>query len=171
VSIFKSILGVAAPIVGGIFGGPVGAALGGAIGGALTAPKSVAQPAMLQGGGMGSIYGNSGGMMQTMGALPRIGAGLASLGGGAYAVGRAAGVAVGRVYSSAARYCRTNPGWCQSIGGIAAVEALINSGQLPVHKRRRGRGITSREFRGFRRVHKVLSGFCAPKMRIRRKRA
>jgi len=123
---------------------------------------SFAQVSPQRFGGDGDIYeaGGEGGAMPTMGSLPGIGAGGVVL----YKAGRAAG----RIYASAARYCRTNPRWCYGIGGLAAVEGLIRTGQLPVHKRRRGRGITAREFRGFRRVHKVLSGFCAPRMRIRR---
>lgn len=93
-----------------------------------------------------------------------------------YSAGRIVGVGAAAatrqarmLYESAARYCRTHPGWCQGIGGLAAVEALIRGGQLPVHRRRRrGRGISAREFRSFHRVHKLLSTFCAPRMKVRR---
>lgn len=100
-----------------------------------------------------------------------------ALGAIAGTVGRAAGIAVGAVSlgvravsRSAAAYCRRNPAWCAQIGGVAAVAALVQNGQLPPMRRRRARGITASEFRGFRRVHATLSGFCAPRMRIRRKR-
>ena len=69
---------------------------------------------------------------------------------------------------SAVTYCRRHPQWCASIGGTAAIAGLIEGGQLPPIKRRRARGISPSEFRGFRKVHKVLSGFCAPRMKIRR---
>lgn len=109
------------------------------------------------------------GPIPTMGSLPGIATRVLPQ------LGRLGGVAVGmgirgvsRVASSAARYCKANPGWCATIGGVAAVEALINSGQLPVHRQRRARGLTGREMRSFRKVHRVLSKFCAPRMRIRR---
>lgn len=81
------------------------------------------------------------------------------------AAGRIAGVAVAgakRVYSAAANYCRKHPQWCSTIGGIAAVEGLINSGQLPIPKRRRGRGITATELKHFKRVARFTSKYCAP---------
>lgn len=76
-----------------------------------------------------------------------------------------------RVNSSAASYCRRNPSWCSQVGGVGAVANMVASGQLPTVRRGRGRGISGREFRAFRRVHKVLSTFCAPRMKIRRKRS
>lgn len=156
-SLFRSILSAAAPIVGGIFGGPVGAAVGGAVGGAL-APRT---PTPSYFPTTASIPGA--GIMQTMGALPAIT-------GGVVGTTVRAGIAGGRLILSSARYyCARYPGWCLSIGGLGVVEGLVREGKLPVHRRRRGRGISSRDFRGFRRVHNVLSGFCAPRMKIRRK--
>lgn len=85
------------------------------------------------------------------------------------AVGRVAGTAIRvgaagarRVASSAAAYCRKHPGWCQTIGGIAAVEAMIQNGQLPAMKSRRGRGITATELKNFKRVARFTSKYCAP---------
>lgn len=108
-----------------------------------------------------------GGIIQTMGALPpvlRAGAGAA--------IGAVGGVAV-RSASSAMRaavtWCRRNPAWCANIGGTAAVAAMVSSGQLPAPRRRRGRGISSRDLRSYRRVHNLLAGFCAPKARIRKR--
>lgn len=97
-------------------------------------------------------------------ALPMLGglgARLAPMIGGA---GAAVGVAVARgraIVSSAVSYCKANPGWCASIGGLAAVEALVRGGQLPLKRRRRARGISGRDLRAFSRVHRVLSKFCA----------
>jgi hypothetical protein len=89
------------------------------------------------------------------GSIGRI-AGGAIVGGGALAIRGARSVA-----ASAMSYCRRHPGWCASIGGLGAVQALVQGGQLPPIRRRRGRGITPREFRAFGRVHRVLSKFCA----------
>lgn len=124
------------------------------------------QPAMQQ-----STVASAGGLMPTaFPALPAIGGvigrALPAIVGGGAVVARGARAVV----SSAASYCRRHPGWCASIGGLGAVQAMIQSGQLPPVRRSRGRGISSREFRSFRRVHSVLSKFCAPKMSIRRKK-
>lgn len=82
------------------------------------------------------------------------------------AAARAGGAMVVRgakaAYRSAASYCRKHPGWCQTIGGIAAVEAMVSSGQLPVIKSRRGRGITATELKNFKRVARFTSKYCAP---------
>lgn len=84
---------------------------------------------------------------------------LAGVGGAAVRVGVAGAK---RVYQSAAAYCRKHPGWCQTIGGIAAVEAMIQNGQLPAMKSRRGRGITATELKNFKRVARFTSKYCAP---------
>jgi hypothetical protein len=148
-SIFSNIIGAAAPIVGGIFGGPVGAALGGALGSALSRSNGhTAQP------GTGMIY-------PAMGAMPAIGA-------AAGTVVRIGAGAVSRFGRGAISLCRRYPQWCSTIGGTAAVAALLESGQLPMPRRRRGRGISGRDLRAYRRIHNVLAGFCAPKARIRK---
>jgi len=67
-----------------------------------------------------------------------------------------------RIAASAAALCRRNPQWCATIGGLAAVEAMVRSGQLPPVKRRRQRGITATELRNFKRVAKFTSKYCAP---------
>lgn len=107
-----------------------------------------------------------------LGTTPMPGVGMAGMAGGMAllpAVGRVAGTAVRygmagarRVASSAASYCRKHPGWCQTIGGIAAVEAMIQNGQLPAIKSRRGRGITATELKNFKRVARFTSKYCAP---------
>lgn len=92
---------------------------------------------------------------------PAIGAGAARLAAGARTIAR-----------SAMTYCRRHPQWCATIGGIAAIEGLIRSGQLPPVKRRRARGITGTELRNFRRVTKILNKWCKvgpPMRRSRRK--
>lgn len=99
----------------------------------------------------------------TMGALPPIaGRALPMLAGaGALVVRGAASVA-----RSAMTYCRRNPAWCASIGGTAAIAGLIESGQLPTIRRRRGRGITPRDLRSFKRVANLIRGFCPTVRRI-----
>jgi len=151
-SLFKSIFSAAAPIIGTALGGPIGGAIGAAVGGAF-APRApaVAQPIAA---GLPSL--------PVMGTLPALGGAVATTGRLAIAGARA-------VIASARYYCARYPGWCLSIGGLGAVEGLVRDGKLPIHRRRRGRGISSRDFRGFRRVHNVLSGFCAPRMKIRRR--
>lgn len=103
-------------------------------------------------------------------AMGRIPQALTTLpGAGAVIAGGAAVVRGARtVYRSAATYCRRNPAWCAQIGGTAAIAGMIQSGQLPPIRRRRGRGISSRDLRAYRRVHNLLAGFCAPKARIRK---
>lgn len=149
-SLLGDIVKIAAPVVGGWLGGPVGAIVGGL--------GSMGSSAMPSAPGSGAVA--------SMAALPSIGATGAVVG-----TTVRAGIAGARaVISSARYYCAKYPGWCISIGGLGAVQGMVQNGQLPMHRRRRGRGISARDFRGFRRVHSILSGFCAPKMRIRKGR-
>lgn len=146
VSLLGDLVKVAAPIAGAYFGGPVGAAIGSAMSGW---------------GGGSSMPGS--GSVASMAALPAIG--------GVAGTTVRAGIAGARAAIASARYyCAKYPGWCISIGGLGAVQGMVQNGQLPAHRRRRARGITAKEFSGFRKVHRVLSGFCAPKMRIRKGR-
>ncbi|HEX2980673.1 MAG TPA: hypothetical protein VHO48_10460 [Anaerolineaceae bacterium] len=128
-----------------------------ALGTAYGAYQSLKSPAAPSMPGLGTIMpqGMTMGGMQLGGALPAIGRV-----GGTLVRGGVAGAK--RIYSSAASYCRKHPGWCQTIGGIAAVEALVQQGQLPVMKSRRGRGITATELKNFRRVARFTSKYCAP---------
>lgn|SRR5574341_32240 len=136
-SLLKGVLGAVAPIVGGMFGGPVGAAIGTAVGGALNRPK--AMTGMLPGvGAMGPSF-----------ALPALGPIVA-------AGGRVAVAGARTAMQGAIAWCRRNPAWCSSIGGTAAVAAMIESGQLPAPKRRRGRGLSSRDLRGFRKTVRLI---------------
>lgn len=98
--------------------------------------------------------------------LPSLGRVIPGVGRSLPALGRAAGGMAVRgaksVYNAAASYCRKHPAWCQTIGGIAAVEAMIGRGELPLPKRRRGRGITATELKHFKRVARFTSKYCAP---------
>jgi len=99
----------------------------------------------------------------TLAALPAIGAGAAAIGGAAVRLGVAGARAVA---SSAMTYCRRHPQWCAGIGGSAAVAALIDSGQLPKIKRRRGRGLTPKDLRSFKRVANLIRVFAPTVRRI-----
>lgn len=113
------------------------------------------------------------GYQPAMSVLPRLAplAGRGVMGGLGYGAGRALGGAR-TIVRSAMSYCRRHPGWCSSIGGLAAVEALVSGGQLPPIRHRRARGISGRELSSFRRVSKTLNKWCktpAPTQRARRK--
>lgn len=171
--LWKGVRGVVAPAIGTAIGGPIGGAIGAAIGGSASigrvAPPAAPMPSYPSiGPGMGLATG----YQPAMAILPRA----AQL---APSAGRALGYAVGRgiagaraITRSAMTYCRRHPQWCSTIGGIAAVEALVRDGQLPVTKRRRAKGISGRELQAFRRVSRTLNKWCkvpAPTQRARRK--
>jgi hypothetical protein len=106
-------------------------------------------------------------VMPAMGSIPGVGArALPQIG---RAIGFGAGVAVakaGAIARGAAALCSKHPQWCSTIGGVAAVAALMESGQLPVPKRRRGRGLTPRDLRSFRRVARLIRVFAPTVRRI-----
>lgn len=144
-----------------ILGGPIGVALTTASTayGAYQALKTPAAGAVLPGAGSVTAFPSmpslSAGMMSSLS--------LGGLGAGAVMGAGRAVIAGGRsVARSAANLCRKYPQWCTTIGGTAAIEALMHSGQLPVQKRRRGRGITATELRNFKRVARFTSKYCAP---------
>lgn len=166
-SLFKSIVSGAkkifsSPVVRAaapILGGPIGVAISTA-GTAYSAYQAMKAPPAFPG-----VGGMNGGGVSTAGMFPSL-PGIGSLIPTATRVGgvavRAGVAGAKRIYSSAASYCRKHPGWCQTIGGIAAVEALIQNGQLPAIKSRRGRGITATELKHFKRVARFTSKYCAP---------
>lgn len=147
-------------IVGGLVGGPVGASIGGTIGGVLQRSPAPPPPIVRTLAPMTPMRPTMQPALSLLPALPGAGPIVAA------GVGMAT-----RAARSAIIWCRRNPQWCSTIGGTAAVAAMIERGELPHPPRRRSRGITGRELRAFRRVHGVLSKFCAPKMKIRRKGA
>lgn len=153
--VFSAVKSVAAPIlttVGTVFGGPVGGAIGGAVGGAIAA-KQVAKTSAISGA---AVMPGAG--VMSAGMFPS----LSLTGTGVRAAGGMVVAGAKRVYSAAAGYCRKHPQWCSTIGGIAAVEAMIGRGELPIPKRRRGKGISATELKNFRRVAKFTSQYCAP---------
>lgn len=157
-----SILEKIAPGSTAIFGGAAAASMG--------LPPQVG---MAAGSSLAGRYGPG---AQTV-SLPGAGAtqvalpALPVLGAGAVIAGRALAAGAGWAMRGAMTLCRRHPQWCMGIGGTAAVAAAIQSGQIPAPRRGRRRGISASEFRGFNRVHRVLSKFCAPRMKIRRKGA
>jgi hypothetical protein len=98
-------------------------------------------------------------------SLPQLGSYslMGSLSPGVIAGGGRALVAGGRAAArGAVNLCRKYPQWCAGIGGTVAIEAMMNSGQIPIPKRRRGRGITAGELKSFKRVARFTSRYCAP---------
>lgn len=159
----KVISSPAVRAVAPILGGPVGLAIStaGTAYSAYQAAKSMGGVSLPSLPGIGAPIASAG---LSLGALPAIG----RAAGGAVRVGIAGAK---KIASSAASYCRKHPGWCQTIGGIAAVEAMIQQGQLPTIKSRRGRGITATELKNFKRVARFTSKYCAPVRRAMSSRA
>lgn len=131
--------------------------IGGIVGKVARAVAPVVSTVQPQFGGLVGAVGQLGARTTTSGIMP--GAGLLPAMGALPAIGAAAGTAVrvGMVGARAAMrgaitLCRRNPGWCSTIGGTAAVAAMIESGQLPAPKHRRGRGLSARDIRGFRKT-------------------
>lgn len=156
----KSILNSPVAKVAGTFlGGVPGALLAGASTayGAYQALKTPSAGAVLPGAGSVSTLSSMPSLSMGMSPTSMAGLGSAVRVGGRLVVTGIRGVAKG-----AANLCRKYPQWCATIGGTAAVEALMHSGQLPVPKRSRGRGITAHELRAFKRVARFTSKYCAP---------
>lgn len=167
--LWKSVRGVAGPVLGGIVGGPFGAVLGGALGGGT---KTIGQ--VPSGLGSMSAFGAS----STIGSsiFPAIGASRAVMPIARSIMPGVAGTIIrgGRgAMASANAYCRRHPVWCSTLpGGLAAVADMVSGGQLPPIKRRRAKGISGTELKNFRRVSMLMNKWCkvpAPTQRARRK--
>lgn len=118
--------------IGGPFGGVIGSTIGGGLG-------SLPKLSPLPGGGGGGFIGGAIGT---------------AIGGAARGV---SGIARG-----ASAMCAKYPQWCLGVGGVAAVANLMHSGQLPVPRRRRRRGITARDLASFRRVANLVDHYAKP---------
>lgn len=94
-------------------------------------------------------FGGGGAMPVNLPPLPAIVA-------GGTAVARMGVAGARTIMNSAISLCRRNPQWCAGIGGTAAVAAMIQQGQLPTVRRRRGRGLSARDIRGFKRTHRLV---------------
>lgn len=148
---WKSVRSVAAPVIGTAIGGPAGGIIATALAGSSGRSNLMPQ------------------VQPVMGALPALGQlGRMALPGVAGAVGGAVVRGAGAAMRGAINLCRKHPQWCSTIGGTAAVAAMIESGQIPAPRRRRGRGISGRDLRAYRRVHGILADFCTPKARIKK---
>lgn len=111
----------------------------------------------------GSVSPGAGSVM----ALPQMGSfqGAGMMGLSPQVIGRGAAAVVKgarAIPRAAISMCRKYPQWCSTIGGTVAVEALLSSGQVPLPKRRRGRGISAHELKAFKRVARFTSRYCAP---------
>jgi len=170
VSIFSSIGGalkgaVTGFITGGLPGAGVGAAVG--VAGSMMGGKAATTrlPAMKPLSPLPGVKGSGGGI----GGI--VGGGIAAAAGGAR---KLAGVARG-----AAAMCAKYPQWCLAAGGVAAIANMMHSGQLPVPKRRRRRGITPHDLASFRRVATLIKSYgptarrvpssCAPRKSCKRR--
>jgi hypothetical protein len=138
-SLFKSIGGAIKRVVSSPAVAAAATVFNPAIGGALTAAQRL-MPQRVVGPGL------SGSLLPAMGALPAIAGGVARIG---IAGARSA-------MRGAIQLCRRHPQWCSTIGGTAAVAAMIESGQLPAPRHRRGRGLSARDLRGFRKTARLM---------------
>lgn len=174
-SISSALKSAASPILGAIGGqiaGSTGAAVGSVIGTGIASTVATPIVAPMAIGLPPAIPSMSSSMfpaaIPALGSVARAvlpGVGLTLGGSAVRSIGRVAIGGAKRVYNAAAGYCRKHPQWCSTIGGIAAVEAMIGRGELPIPKRRRGRGISATELKHFRRVAKFTSRYCAPTKR------
>ncbi len=150
----------------------------GAVGGAVTGFITGGVPGAVVGagvGGVGASMGSSsklpplpgGARQNTVGPVGKIAPIAAGVGGALAAGGRKiAGIARG-----ASAMCAKYPAWCLAAGGLGAVAGLMQSGQLPVPKRRRRRGITPRDLSSFRRVANLVNHYAKPVHHMRNTKA
>ncbi len=169
--------------------GKLGGAVKGAIGGFLTGGV----PGAVVGAGMGALGSTGGGGVSKVGMVKRSipplpgggaktslpkGVTLGGVGGMVAGGARAAGAKVAAAARGAATMCAKYPQWCIAAGGVAAIAGMMHSGQLPVPKRRRRRGITPRDLQSFRRVATLIKSYgptarrvpssCAPRKTCKR---
>lgn len=109
----------------------------------------------------GAVAGAIGQLGARSSALPGVGGAgpamaLPALGPVVVAGGRLAVAGARAAMRGAIAWCRRNPAWCSTVGGTAAVAAMIESGQLPMPRKRRGRGLSSRDLRGFRKTTRLI---------------
>jgi len=145
-----------APIAGALLPG-VGGVVARGLGAAFGSGQAAAPPTTFDFGAGQAMFPAIGAGVGR--ALPAIGRALGPGLGGIVGVGARG---VGTIARSAMTYCKRHPAWCASIGGVAAVEALVGNGSLPPIKRSRGRGISASDLRKFKRVARVIHRYCAP---------
>lgn len=101
----------------------------------------------------------------TLTSLPNLGAIIR--GGGAVVRGGAGAIRAGA--TRAATWCRRNPATCASLGGEAAIVAMLARGEAPpgFTVRRRRKGISSNDLKSFRRVANLIRSYSGPVRRMR----
>lgn len=149
---YTAIKPYAGAIVGGAIGGPAGAALGSQVLGPSTAGLPQLRP--LPGAPSTGFTGRG------LATSPMSTQQLVMTGG--YSRGR-----IATINRAAGSMCAKFPQWCMQIGGVGAVASAMASGQLPIPRRRRGRGITPRDLRSFRRVANLIKSYSGPVHRMR----
>jgi len=142
----------AGAIIGGAVGGPTGALLGSSMGGTSgTLPvlpgAGRVTPTGFTGRGLGAATPMTTNQLVMTGGLSRS--------------------SVSRVNRAAGTMCARYPQWCMQIGGVGAVASAMASGQLPIPRRRRRRGISPRDLSSFRRVANLIKNYSAPVHRMR----
>ncbi len=154
-SLWNTIKGAA---TGFVTGGLPGAIIGGGLsmigGGAVSKVGKLSKVQTTTSRGMVPLPGGGGGK------LPPIIAGAAGAAG-------AAGRKIASYARGAASMCSKYPQWCLAVGGVSAIAAMMQSGQLPKPRRRRAHGITPRDLRSFRRVATLIKNYSAPVHRTR----
>lgn len=152
---FSAIKPYAGAIVGGAVGGPAGAMLGQQV--FSSTPNLPAIP------GGGSKFAT----------LPRAGmtnARSLTTGTSTQALVMSGGyspASVSRINRAAGSMCSKYPQWCMQMGGVGQVAQAMATGQLPIPRRRRRRGITPRDLQSFRRVANLIKCYSAPVHRMR----
>ncbi len=151
-------------ITGGVPGAVVGAGIGALGGGGASVSKIKKPLPPLPGGG-------------TKIGVPKIPT-IAGMGGAVIRGASAAGRSVATAARGAASMCAKYPAWCVAAGGVAAIAGMMQSGQLPMPRRRRRRGITPRDLQSFRRVATLIKSYgptarrvpssCAPRKTCKR---
>jgi len=160
--------------------------IGGALKGAATGFITGGIPGAVVGAGMGIVGGQTKtmptlpGKVMTVGGktlppLPGVagsgGGGLGRIAGGIVGAAGAAGRGITSVARGAASMCAKYPAWCLAAGGLGAVAGLMQSGQLPVPKRRRRKGISARDLSSFRRVANLVNHYAKPVHHMRNTRS
>lgn len=112
----------------------------------------------------GAVLGGTAGVIagRASNVPPSVGGGLLSLPGGLATGGGVMPRSARGIMKSANYYARKYPQWAMSVGGTTGIANLIASGQLPAMRHRRGRGITPRDLRSFKRVANLINHFSRP---------
>ncbi len=158
---------VGGAIAGGIIGGPTGAILGSQIGSSTTLPALPGSGARLPLPSLSGLPGGFTGRSLATGTSKTVAGMIGAPGSRGYST----------VINAASRMCLKFPQWCTSVGGTQTVASMMWSGQLPIPKRRRRRGITPKDLSSFRRVASLIKSYgpvarkvpssCAPRKHCR----